>query len=311
MAFSVLGRHRFAGVGLALVVEAAILAVLGLADPSMVVGIPAAVTAAIAGSVAVAFGPWDGAVVAIGGAVVLGFAGGWGAGELAAVAVWPAIVVPVGFFGRRVADQRVALRQLVAAQELERQRLALELHDETAQSLAAALMALTRVETAESAEQAALRGAELRELIQETLARVRGLAVDLRPRALDDFGLPAAAKRLAATFSERTGVTVEIELDGEAERLSPEIELALFRVLQEALQQVTEREDATRVRVTLTQAPGGSVFEVADDGSVVEAGARSSRDLASARERLRLLGGRLTVITPPGAGTIVRAAVPS
>ena len=309
--FSLLGRHRWAGVGLAFLAEAAILAALGFADPSAVVGIPAAVAAAIAGSVAVAFGPWDGALVAFGGAVVFVLAGGSGAGALAALAVWPAIVVPVGFFGRRVADQRVALRQFVVAQELERQRLALELHDETAQSLAAALLALTGIETAKSAEQAALRGAEVRVLIQETLGRVRELAVDLRPRVLDDFGLPAAAQRLAATFSERTGVAVEVDLDEQAERLPTEVELALFRVLQEALQGVSERTDATRVRVTLTRTARGAVFEVADDGSVVDVGIADGRELVSARERLRILGGRLTISTPPGAGTIVRAAFPA
>lgn len=308
--FSVLGRHRWAGVGLAFLAEAAVLAALGFADPSAVVGIPAAVAAAIAGSVAVAYGPWDGAIVAFGGAVVVGLAGSWRTGELAALVVWPAIVVPVGFFGRRVAEQRVALRQLVVAQELERQRLAMELHDETAQSLVAALMALTRFETAESAEQAAARGAELRVLIQETLGRVRELAVDLRPRVLDDLGLTAAAQRLAATFSERTGVAVEVELN-EQERLPTEIELVLFRVLQEALQWVTDRTDATLVRVTLTRTPAGAVFEVADDGSVVDAGVADSREFVSARERLRLVGGRLTIMTPPGAGTIVRAAVPA
>ena len=308
--FSVLGRHRWAGVGLAFLAEAAVLAALGFADPSAVVGIPAAVAAAIAGSVAVAYGPWDGAIVAFGGAVVVGLVGSWRTGELAALVVWPAIVVPVGFFGRRVAEQRVALRQLVVAQELERQRLAMELHDETAQSLVAALMALTRFEAAESAEQAAARGAELRELIQETLGRVRELAVDLRPRVLDDLGLTAAAQRLAATFSERTGVAVEVELN-EQERLPTEIELVLFRVLQEALQWVTDRTDATLVRVTLTRTPAGAVFEVADDGSVVDAGVADSREFVSARERLRLVGGRLTIMTPPGAGTIVRAAVPA
>jgi signal transduction histidine kinase len=211
--FSTLGRHCWAGVGLAFLAEAAILAGLGFADPSEVVGIPAAVAAAIAGSVAVAFGPWDGALVALGGAVVFG--------------------------------------------------------------------------------------------------RVRELAVDLRPRALDDFGLPAAAQRLAATFSERTGVAVEVELDEQAERLPTEIELALFRVLQEALHGVSERTDATRVRVTLTRTARGAVFEVADNGSVVDAGIADDRELVSARERLRLLGGRLTIVTPPGAGTIVRAAVPA
>ena len=307
--FSLLARHRSLSVGLAFLAEATILAALGYADPSSVVGIPAAVAAAIAGSVAVALGPWDGALVALGGALVFGLVGGWGDGALAALVVWPAIVIPVGFFGRRVVEQRTALRQLVASQELERQWLAVELHDDAAQSLAAALMALGRLETARSAEQADQGRSELRALIQQTLERIRELAVDLRPRALDDFGLPAAAQHLAATFSARTGLPVEVDLD--RERLPAEVELPLFRVLQEALEGVAERADATRVRVTLTVTPTGTVFEVADDGSVVDAGSAEAHPLASARERLRLVGGGLTIQTPPGLGTIVRATVPA
>ena len=308
--FSLLGRHRSLGVGLAFLVEAAILVAVGQAEPAVVVGIPAAVAAAIAGSVAVAFGPGDGAIVAFGGAVVFGLVSGWGDGVLAALVVWPAIVVPVGFFGRRVADQRTALKLLVSSQELERQRLAVELHDETAQSLAAALMALGRLESSTSRGQADASGSELRALIQRTLERVRDLAVDLRPRALDDFGLPAAAQHLAATFTARTGLPVEVDVDRQ-QRLPAEVELPLFRVLQEALQGVSERNDATRVRVTLSRTGNGTVFEVADDGSVSDAGVTAEQRLASARERVRLVGGRLTILTSPGVGTIVRATLPA
>ena len=235
---------------------------------------------------------------------------GWGDGVLAALVVWPAIVVPVGFFGRRVADQRTALKLLVSSQELERQRLAVELHDETAQSLAAALMALGRLESSTSRGQADASGSELRALIQRTLERVRDLAVDLRPRALDDFGLPAAAQHLAATFTARTGLPVEVDVDRQ-QRLPAEVELPLFRVLQEALQGVSERNDATRVRVTLSRTGNGTVFEVADDGSVSDAGVTAEQRLASARERVRLVGGRLTILTSPGVGTIVRATLPA
>lgn len=308
--FSLLGRHRSLAVGLAFLAEASFIAALGRGDPSLVVGVPAAIVAAIAGSVAVALGPWDGAVVALGGALVFGLVSGWSDGTLVALVVWPAIVVPVGLFGRRVADQRIALSQLVAAQELERQRLAVELHDEAAQSLAAALMALGRVESSTSAEQRDASRAELRALIQRTLERVRELAVDLRPRALDDFGLPAAVQHLASTFTARTGLPVEVRLERE-QRLPAEIELPLFRVLQEALKDVSARSDATRVRVTLTVTPTGTVFEVADDGSVLETANAGTHRLASARERLRLVGGRLTILTPPGLGTIVRATVPA
>jgi signal transduction histidine kinase len=307
--FTLLGRHRSLAVGLAFLVEAVILGSLAAADIPMV-GVPAAIVAAVAGSVAVALGPWDGALVAFGGAVVFGAVNGWGSDEFAALLVWPAIVVPVGFFGRRVVEQRMALGQLVVAQELERQRLAVELHDEAAQSLAAALMALRRLEVARSAEHADASRAELRELIQETLERVRELAIDLRPRSLDDLGLPAAAEHLASTFTARTGVPVEVYVD-RTQRLPVEFELPLFRVLQEALQGVTERTDTTLVRVTLTTTSTGTVFEVADDGSANSAAGAESTRLASARERLRLVGGRLTVLTPPGAGTVVRATVPA
>ena len=308
--FALLGRNRPLGVGLAFVVEAAILAALGHAEPSLVAGVPAAVAAAIAGSVAVAFGPWDGAIVAFGGAVVFGLVSGFGEGVLPALVVWPAIVVPVGFFGRRVAAQRIALSQLVVSQERERQQLAVELHDEAAQSLAAALLALGRLESSKSALDADASRAELRALIQQTLERVRELAVDLRPRALDDFGLPAAAAHLAATFSARTGVPVAVDVDRQ-QRLPAEVELPLFRVLQDALRGITERADTTRVRVTLSQTGDGIVFEVSDDGSVDDAGVASELNLASARERLRLVGGRLTIRSAPDVGTIVRATLPA
>jgi signal transduction histidine kinase len=306
--FTLLGRHRSLGIGLAFLAEAAILVALASTDIGMV-GVPAAIVAAIAGSVAVALGPWDGALVAFGGAVVFGAVNGWGGDELASLVVWPAIVVPVGFFGRRVVEQRLALGQLVFAQELERQRLAIELHDEAAQSLAAALMALQMIDKAGTPEQADAGREELRELIQGTLRHVREMAVDLRPRSLDDLGLPAAAQTLATTFTARTGLPVEVYAD-RGRRLPPQIELPLFRVLQEALNDITEHTNATRVRVTLTTTSTGTVFEVADDGSVPDAGAAVAERLASARERLRLVGGRLTVLTPPGHGTIVRATVP-
>ena len=120
---------------------------------------------------------------------------------------------------------------------------------------------------------------------------------------------PAAAERLAATFSARTGLPVEVDLDGR-QRLPAEIELPLFRVLQEALQSVTERSDATQVRVTMTSTPTGTVFEVADDGSVAER--RSSRGTL-ARIGARAAAARRRAphgLDVAGAGTVVRAVVP-
>lgn len=124
-----LARHRWAGVGLALVAEILLLVALGLAPASATIGMPAAVAAAIAGTVAVVFGVVDGVVVAGAGAAAFAALGGWGAGEIAAIGVWPAIVAAVGLFAGRVDRHRAAFRQFVEAQEEERRSLALTLHD--------------------------------------------------------------------------------------------------------------------------------------------------------------------------------------
>jgi GAF domain-containing protein len=119
---------------------------------------------------------------------------------------------------RRV--QRDSLRRVIEGQELERRRLARELHDETGQALTSVLLGLKAVETAEDAP-AAL--ASLRELVVATLQDVRRLAVELRPKALDDFGLVAALERLVETFTEATGISVELESQLGTERLQPEV----------------------------------------------------------------------------------------
>src|SRR5213076_2532409 len=110
---------------------------------------------------------------------------------------------------RRVA--RDALRRVVAGQELERRRLARELHDETGQALTSILLGLRAVEESQGADETRKATTALRELVVATLQDVRRLAVQLRPKALDDFGLVAALERLASTFSETTGITVDLE----------------------------------------------------------------------------------------------------
>ncbi len=211
---------------------------------------------------------------------------------------------------KRVASD--ALRRVVAAQELERRRLARELHDETGQALTSILLGLKAAEDAgEKAEmQAAI--ASLRGLVVETLHDVRRLAVELRPRALDDFGLVAALERLTETFAEQTGIDVGFEHSLGAERLPGDVETALYRIVQEALTNIVKHAGARRVSVVLSRRAGGVTTVIEDDGRGFEA--LGSDDggvgLEGMRERLGLLDGRLAIESTQGAGTTIVAEVP-
>jgi signal transduction histidine kinase len=223
-------------------------------------------------------------------------------------------------FGSRAAvaielRQRVArdaLQRVVTAQELERRRLARELHDETGQALTSILLGLRSVEEAGDAEAARAAVAEVRDLVRATLQDVRQLAVELRPKALDDFGLVAALERLTESFGEQTGIAVEFVPAMPEGRLTPEIETALYRIVQESLTNIVKHARAERVSVVLTRKADSVSVVVEDDGVGFEPG-RAREDglgLLGMRERVGLLGGRLAVESRPGAGTTFVAEVP-
>ncbi|MCW2963158.1 MAG: sensor histidine kinase [Actinomycetia bacterium] len=208
---------------------------------------------------------------------------------------------------RRV--QRDSLRRVIEGQELERRRLARELHDETGQALTSVLLGLKAVETAEDAPAALAR---LRELVVATLQDVRRLAVELRPKALDDFGLVPALERLVETFTEATGISVEFESQLGAERLQPEVETTLYRIVQEALTNIAKHAGARRVSVLLVRRPGVVSALIEDDGLGFgrDEEARGGIGLAGMRERLALLDGKLTTESGRGTGTSLVAEVP-
>ncbi len=208
---------------------------------------------------------------------------------------------------RRV--QRDSLRRLIEGQELERRRLARELHDETGQALTSVLLGLKAVEDAEDIP-AALR--DLRELVVGTLQDVRRLAVELRPKALDDFGLVPAVERLVETFRSSTGISVELESRLGERRLPSEVETTLYRVIQEALTNIARHAGARRVSVLLVRRDSSATAVVEDDGGgfSIEDEKRGGIGLAGMRERLTLLDGRLLVESDPASGTTLVAEVP-
>jgi signal transduction histidine kinase len=206
---------------------------------------------------------------------------------------------------------RDALRRVVSGQELERQRLARELHDETGQALTSILLGLKGLEDADDEGlRRSLLG--LRELVVSTLHDVRRLAVELRPKALDDFGLVPALERLAETFAEQTSVKVQVEAAlGEA-RLPAELETALYRIVQEALTNVIKHANARTVSVVLTKKGEAVAVVIEDDGRGFDPATDPGEGLGllGMRERIALVEGRVSVESGAGQGTTIAVEVP-
>jgi signal transduction histidine kinase len=205
---------------------------------------------------------------------------------------------------RRVA--RDALRRVVAGQEVERRRLARELHDETGQALTSILLGLRAVDEADDVNSVAKAVGDLRELVVATLQDVRRLAVQLRPKALDDFGLVPALERLVQTFSESSGINAQLEARVGEERLPPEVETTLYRIVQEALTNVVKHAGATTVSILLVRRNGSVMAVIEDDGRGFDPGGVRSDSLGldGMRERAELHDGRLTIETSPGGTTL-------
>jgi two-component system, NarL family, sensor histidine kinase DevS len=211
---------------------------------------------------------------------------------------------------RRVA--RDALRRVVAGQEVERRRLARELHDETGQALTSILLGLRAVDEAGSGGAVKTAVADLRELVVATLQDVRRLAVQLRPKALDDFGLVAALERLVQTFAESSGINVDLEATIGESRLPTEVETTVYRIAQEALTNVVKHAEASNVSILLVRRDAMVTAVIEDDGRGFDAEAvrLDSLGLEGMRERVALHDGRVTIEAAKGAGTTLRVEVP-
>jgi signal transduction histidine kinase len=208
---------------------------------------------------------------------------------------------------------RDALRRVVSAQELERRRLARELHDETGQALTSILLGLKSLEDAADEDDLAELTSRLRELVVTTLQDVRRLAVELRPKALDDFGLVPALERLVETFREQTGIAVDLEPRLGDDRLPSEVETALYRITQEALTNIVKHAHANHVSIVLTRRDGLVSAVIEDDGRgfAEKQGSENGLGLLGMRERVALVDGRLSVESSPGAGTTLSIEVPA
>jgi len=205
------------------------------------------------------------------------------------------------------------VERVITAQEDERKRIARDLHDHTSQSLVSLIVQLKLVESAKDQESRNKRLIELRDQLQSVLGEVRQLALDLRPGALDDLGLVEAVQWFADRCrNERTSINVEI--DGDCSKLSPQVALTFYRVAQEALSNVFKHSEATNVQVSIQCHPGYLKLEVCDNGkgfdpkTTPHPGGRMG--LFGMEERLQLLNGDLTIHSQPGTGTCIQAMAP-
>lgn len=215
------------------------------------------------------------------------------------------------------ANEQVMLAQIIMGQEAERARLAREIHDGPAQALANTVMRLQWVEQLykHRPDEVGPEISRLRTAIQDSLKDVRRFIFNLRPASLSDVGLLATLRESVRDYAEQYQVEVELNMP-EALNLSQDQELVVFRVVQEALQNIHKHAEATHVSVDIQQRPGGPlVVEVADNGKgfnakQVRQTQPSSSGLVNMRERAATAGGTLQIDSKPGAGTTITLTLP-
>ncbi|WP_406359290.1 histidine kinase [Streptomyces sp. NBC_01635] len=206
-------------------------------------------------------------------------------------------------------ERAASSARALLAQEAERRRIAVELHDEVGQSMTAILLALKQVSDEAPAP---LRGEiqQVQEITRASLDEVRRLVRRLRPGVLDDLGLVSAVTSLATEFSTHTGLRVQRRFGPDLPTLDNGTELVIYRVAQESLTNVARHAEARSALVSLYRDDDRVVLEVTDDGRGIGA-AHEGAGLRGMRERALLIGATLD-ITPVGrTGTRIRLAVPA
>ncbi len=202
-------------------------------------------------------------------------------------------------------ERRESGRAVLRAQELERSRIAQDLHDEVNQALTAILLRLSAtIQTAPPGLQGELR--ESQALVTQAMEELLRLARQLRPTALDDHGLVPALASQVADFGDRTGIRANFRRHGAVPKLSDEEQLVIYRVTQESLSNVAQHAGARHVDVELSFV-GRTVLRVRDDGEGfrVNGSGRTRLGVSGMRERALLVGGHLSIFSEPGDGTTI------
>jgi PAS domain S-box-containing protein len=208
--------------------------------------------------------------------------------------------------------RNLLIEQVMTAQDVERGRIARELHDETGQALAALLVGLRTIEEARTMAEAVALAQQLREVAARTLHDVGRLARGLHPSVLDELGLAVAVTRHIQEFARLHGIAEDTRIEGlDGEPLLPLVQNTVYRVLQEALTNIARHAGARRVSVRLVCDETTVELRVRDDGVGFKPGANHrGLGLQGMRERAALLGGAVQLESAPGEGTMITARFP-
>ena len=215
-----------------------------------------------------------------------------------------------GMLDRLESARREAARTALAAQEAERLRVARELHDEIGQTLTAITLQADRAAAGDPALAPAEIG-RVADAVRESLDEVRRIARELRPEALDDLGLVNALIALCTRINEQGDPVVRRELQATLPPLPGDVELVIYRIAQESLTNALRHSDARSATVSLRADAETLTLRVADDGRGMPSELPDgTAGIAGMRERALLVGGRLSIKSRPGAGTVVELSIP-
>lgn len=226
---------------------------------------------------------------------------------------WWVFLVPL----QRMHDARgLLLARMLSAQEEERGRISRDLHDGLGQSLTSILLRLRVLEDQSLGDEARANVAAIRQITADSLDDLRRLVRDTRPPILADLGLEAALEKQLRDARDASGIDMSLDWQGrDGDRLSPDLETVLYRVIQEAVTNAMKHAAASRVRVAVTFGPTEVTAVVTDDGVGFETTngrivPRKAFGLFGMLERLRPFGGTCDVTSAAGRGTTVTARVP-
>ena len=214
---------------------------------------------------------------------------------------------------------RALSRRLVELQESERRELSRELHDRVGQNLTALKINIDMLQPALAShgnEDVLARVADSAALLESTMDAIENVMSELRPPMLDDHGLAAALDWHARKFSRRTGIAVAVHADEAAVQPAPQVQIALFRIAQEALNNIAKHAGARHAEIALDQEHGDCVMSVRDDGIGFDVGeiasekSKTAIGMVTMRERSQAVGGRFEVQALPERGTRLTVRVP-